>query len=357
MDRPVLIVKIGSNVIAQPNGSLNIALLNSLVQQIADLHQQGYDVLLVSSGAVTAGRQQVALTAKTDPVTQRQVLAAVGQTQLMQVYRNLFAECSLTCAQILVTKEDFRSRRHYLNIRNCLAGILRHQVLPIVNENDVVSVTELMFTDNDELAGLLASMMDAQRLIILTNVDGIYDRPPNQPDAQLIAEVLPQQELNALISAEKSDFGRGGMRTKSRIAQKLAKLGIGVHIANGLAKDVLKMIVAGKSVGTYFLPNRKVSTVKRWIGQVGNPQQGSIHVNEGAYRALTQQKQANSLLLVGVTKIEGDFSKGEVVQLKYREEVFGLGKSYYTAAQAQNLIGQSGKKPIVHYDHLYLSDL
>ncbi|MEM8965496.1 MAG: glutamate 5-kinase [Bacteroidota bacterium] len=357
MDRPVLIVKIGSNVIAQPDGTINNPLLRSLVQQIANLRQRGHDVLLVSSGAVTAGRQQVSPLPKTDPVVQRQVLAAVGQAQLMQLYRNLFTEHGISCAQILVTKEDFRSRRHYLNIRNCLDGILRHSTLPIVNENDVVSVTELMFTDNDELAGLLASMMDAQRLIILTNVDGIYDCPPSQEGAQLISEVHPQQILNALISAEKSDFGRGGMRTKSRIARKLADLGIGVHIANGQTKDVLENILIGKPVGTHFLPARKVSTVKRWIGQAGNTQQGSIHVNEGAHQALTQQKQANSLLLVGVIKIEGDFSKGEVVQLKHQGKVFGLGKSYYPASQAQQLMGQSDKKPIVHYDHLYLSDL
>lgn len=357
MDCPVLIVKIGSNVIAHPDGSLNTQLLSSLAQQVANLRQRGYDVLLVSSGAVTAGRRQVTLNQKTNPVTQRQILAAVGQAQLMQVYRNLFREHQIDCAQILVTKEDFRSRRHYLNVRNCLDGILRHQVLPIVNENDVVSVTELMFTDNDELAGLLASMMGAQRLIILTNVDGIYDRPPNQEGAQLIAEVTPQQPLNALISAEKSDFGRGGMRTKSRIAQKLADLGIGVHIANGLAENTLIEVIGGKKVGTHFLPDRKVSPVKRWIGQAKNAQQGSIHVNEGAYQALTQQAQANSLLLVGVIDVEGEFSKGEVVQLKYQGQVFGLGKSYYASAQAQALQGQSGKKPIIHYDHLYLSDM
>jgi len=357
VDRPVLIVKIGSNVIAQSDGSLNMLLLSSLVQQMTDLRQQGYDVLLVSSGAVTAGRQQVTPGQKADPVIQRQVLAAVGQAQLMQVYRSLFEEHDTTCAQILVTKEDFRSRRHYLNIRNCLDGILQHQVLPIVNENDVVSVTELMFTDNDELAGLLASMMDAQRLIILTNVDGIYDQPPSQDGAQLISEITPQQQLNALISAEKSNFGRGGMRTKSRIARKLADLGIGVHIANGQTDNVLLQIVNNQKVGTHFLPNRKVSPVKRWIGQAENAQQGSIHVNDGAYQALTQQKQANSLLLVGVTKIEGEFSKGEVIQLKYEGSVFGFGKSYYASSQALTLVGQAGKKPIIHYDHLYLSGL
>ncbi|MGB3587548.1 MAG: glutamate 5-kinase [Tunicatimonas sp.] len=355
MDRPALIVKIGSNVIARSDGALNTLLLSSLVRQMTDLRQQGYDVLLVSSGAVTAGRQQVTPGKKADPVVQRQVLAAVGQAQLMQVYRSLFEEHNTICAQILVTKEDFRSRRHYLNIRNCLDGILQHQVLPIVNENDVVSVTELMFTDNDELAGLLASMMGAQRLIILTNVDGIYDQPPSQAGAQLIAEIAPQQPLNALISAEKSNFGRGGMRTKSRMARKLADLGIGVHIANGQTDNILSKIINNQKVGTHFLPNRKVSPVKRWIGQAENTHQGSIHVNDGAYQALTQQEQANSLLPVGVIKIEGEFSKGEVVQLKHKGNIFGLGKSYYTSSQAQLLIGQSGKKPIIHYDHLYLS--
>lgn len=354
VQRSTLVIKIGSNVIAQSDGSLNTPLLRSLTEQIAALRRAGYDVLLVSSGAVTAGRKKVNLVPKTDPVTQRQVLAAVGQAQLMQVYTELFNAYDTTCAQILVSKEDFRSRRHYLNIRNCLSGILHHQVLPIINENDVVSVTELMFTDNDELAGLLASMMNAERLIILTNVDGIYNRPPSHPEAQLLEEVTPQEPLDAQISAEKSDFGRGGMRTKSRIARKLANLGISVHIANGRSPLILEKIISEDKVGTHFLPKKKASPIKRWIGQSEDVRQGSIHVNEGAYQALAQPERANSLLMVGVTDIEGDFTKGEVVGLKYENKLFGLGKTYYSATQAKALVGHAGKKPIVHYDHLYL---
>ena len=351
---PALVIKIGSNVLARPDGSLNLSLLRSLVRQITSIRQAGYNVLLVSSGAVTAGRKNVNPLPKTDTVTQRQVLAAVGQAQLMQVYTKLFGKHETTCAQILVTKEDFRSRRHYLNIRNCLTGILQHSVFPIINENDVVSVTELMFTDNDELAGLLASMMNAQRLIILTNVDGIYDQPPSQPGAQLLQQITPNQPLEAQISAEKSDFGRGGMRTKSRIARKLANLGVAVHIANGSTPGVLEKIIADKSVGTHFLPKKKASPIKRWLGQSEDAQKGSIHVNEGAYQALTQPERATSLLMVGVIQVDGNFAKSEVVQLKYKNEVFGLGKTYYSAAQARELMGQAGKKPIIHYDHLYL---
>lgn len=352
---PVLVIKIGSNVLARPDGSLNLTLLRSIVRQIASIRQAGYDVLLVSSGAVTAGRKYIDTLPKTDTVTQRQVLAAVGQSQLMQVYTRLFNKHEITCAQILVTKEDFRSRRHYLNIRNCLTGILQHSALPIINENDVVSVTELMFTDNDELAGLLASMMNAQRLIILTNVDGIYDQPPSHPQAQLLRQISPNQPLEAQISAEKSDFGRGGMRTKSRIARKLANLGITVHIANGSTPKVLEKIVANQNIGTHFLPKKKTSPIKRWLGQSEDAQKGSLHVNKGAYQALTQPERATSLLMVGVIQIDGNFAKSEVVQLKYENAVFGLGKSSYSAAQAKELIGEAGKKPVIHYDHLYLT--
>lgn len=354
MPRPALVIKIGSNIIAQPDGSLDEPLLLSLTRQVSSLRRSGYDVLLVSSGAVAAGRKKVTIQPKTDPVSRRQVLAAVGQARLMQVYTRLFDQHQITCAQILVTKEDFRSRRHYLNIRNCLTGILQHQALPIVNENDVVSVTELMFTDNDELAGLIAAMINAERLIILTNVDGIYDRPPSQPEARMLSKVEPKQTLDVQITAEKSEFGRGGMRTKCRIALKLANLGIGVHIANGRSPQVLESIINDEEIGTHFLPDKKASPIKRWIGQSEIANQGSIVVNEGAYQALINPKRTNSLLLVGVVAVDGEFDKGEVIQLKFNNKIFGLGKTYYSSNRARTLLGQSDKKPIVHYDHLYI---
>jgi glutamate 5-kinase len=355
LDQKKIVVKVGSNVITRSNGEVNHDLLASLCSQLAALRQSGYSPLLVSSGAVAAGRGRFHLEKKTDMVTQRQLLAAVGQTHLMNTYSRLLQVHHITCAQVLVTKEDFRDRRHYLNMRNCLEGMLSHGVLPIINENDVVSVTELMFTDNDELAGLLAAMVDARLLIILTNVAGIYDRNPKDPEAQLLREVDTTLDLRSMVSTEKSDFGRGGMLTKAAMAQKLADMGIEVHIAGGHSEQVLQKIAAGEVIGTRFSPDRKAKSVKRWIGHAGGYTSGSVYLNAGACRALMDSKKATSLLPVGIVSVEGDFERGDIIRLKDEKgEAFGLGKVQYDAITARELAGKQGQKPLVHYDYLYL---
>lgn len=350
-----IVIKIGSNVIARPDGTVNVPWLQQLCRQVATLHQQGWEPLIVSSGAVASGRSRIPLSKKTDPVTQRQLLAAVGQTHLINTYTQLLAPHQLLCAQVLVTKEDFRSRRHYLNVRHCLEAILHHRAIPIVNENDVVSVTELMFTDNDELAGLVAAMIDAERLVILTNVAGIYDRPPGDPAAQLIAHATVDTDFAGMISAERSDFGRGGMRTKVRMAQKVAALGVGVHIADGQQPDVLLALLQPQPPGTFIEPLKKTTGLKRWISHSEGHVQGSLLVNAGAYQALTDTQQANSLLPVGITEVRGAFEKNDIVRLCSPEgEVFGIGRVHYASSEIAALLGQRGHKPVVHYDYLYL---
>lgn len=351
-----IVIKIGSNVITQPDGSINMPLLEHLCAQIAQLRQKGMEALIVSSGAVAAGRGIFPLQKKIDPVTRRQLLAAVGQHQLMQTYTRLFQQYDCHCAQVLVTKEDFRSRRHYLNIRNCLEGILQNHVIPIINENDVVSVTELMFTDNDELAGLVAAMLNVHTLIILTNVAGLYDRNPKDPEAQLITTVdSRKQDFSAVISAEKSDFGRGGMLTKVRMAQKLAAMGTGVYIAGGKQEDILLSIAEGKQGGTYFPASKKTTGVKRWIGHADGYASGKVYVNEGAKKVLLDTQKASSLLPVGIVRIEGEFRKNDVLSLCDEEgKAFGLGKARYGSKQAKKVLGLRGQKPFVHYDYMYL---
>ena len=342
-------------MIAHADGTVNTALLTGICHQIVALHQQDQEVILVSSGAVASGRSQITPHKKTDPIAQRQLWAAVGQTQLINTYTQLLQQHRILCAQVLVTKEDFRSRMHYLNIRHCLESILQHRVIPIINENDVVSITELMFTDNDELAGLVAAMLDADRLIILTNVDGIYDRHPADPQAQRITEATPDTDFSTMVSAQKSDFGRGGMLTKSRIARKLADMGVDVHIVNGKQSGVLTAVTSGASVGTHFPAQKRTTGVKRWISHAEGFVRGSVMVNEGAYRALTDEQQANSLLLVGVVSVQGGFEKNDVVQLyDAAGKTFGIGKVQYDAETAGKLIGEHGHKPLIHYDHLYL---
>ena len=355
MPSPRIVIKIGSNVIAHSDGTVNVALLQHVCQQVAVLHQQGWEPLIVSSGAVASGRSRISLPKKVDPVTQRQLLAAIGQTHLINTYTRLLEPHNLVCAQVLVTKEDFRSRRHYLNVRHCLETILHYRAIPIVNENDVVSVTELMFTDNDELAGLVAAMIDADRLAILTNVAGIYDRPPHDPEAQLITQASSNTDFSKMISAEKSDFGRGGMLTKVRIAQKTAAMGIGVHIVDGRQSDVLLSLTQPKPPGTFFTPQKKVTGIKRWISHAEGYVQASIMVNAGGVRALTDARYATSLLPVGVTAIEGEFERNDLVHLRTQEgTVFGIGRAQYSSQEAHPIISQQGHKPLIHYDHLYI---
>src|ERR1700733_5256594 len=184
-----IIIKIGSNVFTQKDGLPDLNRISHLVEQIAEIKKQGKEVILVSSGAVASGRSLITVSEKYDAVAARQLLASIGQVKLINTYANLFERFDILCSQVLVTKEDFRDRMHYLNMRNCLEILLQHQVIPVVNENDVVSVTELMFTDNDELAGLIASMLNAQALIILSNVDGLYDGDPKAAGSKVIEEI------------------------------------------------------------------------------------------------------------------------------------------------------------------------
>jgi glutamate 5-kinase len=222
-----IIIKVGSNVLTREDGMLNVTRMANIVDQIAMLHKSGIQIILVTSGAVAAGRAEVEPLRKLDPVSSRQLWSAVGQVKLINRYADLFREYGMTCAQVLTTKESFRDRDHYLNMRNCISTLLENGVIPVVNENDTISVTELMFTDNDELSGLLASMMDMDALIILSNVDGVYDGSPNDPASKVIP-VIKHGETPVIDSVPtvKSTHGRGGMITKYKIASKLAGQGI-----------------------------------------------------------------------------------------------------------------------------------
>src|SRR6201992_3884919 len=250
-----IVIKIGSNVLTQKDGLPDLLRISHLVDQIAKIKKQGKEVVLVSSGAVASGRSLISISEKFYSVATRQLFASIGQVKLINTYAQLFEKYNILCSQVLVTKEDFRDRLHYLNMKNCLKILLQHQVLPVVNENDVVSVTELMFTDNDELAGLIASMLNAQALIILTNVDGIYDSDPRNLNAHIIEEIEGKGlDFSSFIGSDRSQFGRGGMITKSTMAQKVAQLGIAVHIANGTRENVIPDVLDGKVAHTHFIP-------------------------------------------------------------------------------------------------------
>ncbi|MFI3265062.1 MAG: glutamate 5-kinase [Rikenellaceae bacterium] len=359
-----VVVKIGSNVLTHANGHLDTTRLSSLVDQIVELQGAGIKVIVVSSGAVAAGRSEISQHGRRlDSVSERQLFSAVGQVKLINKYYSLFHDHGVVCGQVLTTKEAFSSRTHYLNQQNCMRTMLESGVVPIVNENDTISITELMFTDNDELSGLVATMMGADALIILSNIDGIYDGDPKLPTSKVIREVsADNSDLSEFISTSKSQFGRGGMLTKSRISSKVADEGIEVIIANGRKADILPQLLLGDSeaddvVATRFKPSTKgVSGIKRWIAHSDGFAKGRLVIDDNALKALLSPV-ATSLLPVGVVRVEGDFEKHDIVKVESTAgQTIAIGRISVDSAEAKASAGIRGLKPIIHYDYLYIEE-
>lgn len=353
-----IVVKIGSQVLCDPKGALNLDVMAGLANQLGQLRADGWQVLLVSSGAVAAGSMEAAeqVGRINDPVARKQVMAATGQVRLMETYRQLFAKSGHAIAQVLATKSDFQTRRHYLNMRNCIEALLVAGIVPIINENDVVSVTELMFTDNDELAGLLAGMVDADLLCLLSTVPGVYDGDPNHAETHCIQhwddEVHKAEEI---VSRGASALGRGGMHSKLAIARKASSLGTEVVIADGTDTDILEKIIGGAEVGTRFPITGEASPAKRWLASADDHATGSVTVNAGAEEALTDNNRLASLLPVGIESVDGRFARGDVVRIVGASgKVIGCGQAAYDHEETRRLLGQRGHKPLIHYDYLYL---
>jgi glutamate 5-kinase len=353
-----IVVKIGSQVLCEPDGSLNLDVMASLADQLGMLHADGWQVLLVSSGAVAAGKSEAHDRVRkiSDPVARKQVMAATGQVRLMETYRQLFAKGGLTIAQVLATKSDFQTRRHYLNMRNCIEALLSAGIVPIINENDVVSVTELMFTDNDELAGLLAGMVNANLLCLLSTVPGVFDGDPNHAATRCISEWNEAlHKADDIVSRGTSALGRGGMHSKLGIARKVAGLGTEVVIADGTDAEIMQKIISVTVTGTRFPVTGEASPAKRWLASADGYATGSVTINAGAAEVLTDTSRLASLLPVGIERIDGQFSRGDVVRiLSSSGEVIGCGQAAYDHDEARQVLGQRGHKPLIHYDYLYL---
>lgn len=364
-------VKIGSNVLTRRDGTLDVTRMSALVDQVAELHKAGVEIILVSSGAVASGRSEIHPAKKLDSVDQRQLFSAVGQAKLINRYYELFREHGIPVGQVLTMKENFATRRHYLNQKNCMTVMLENGVIPIVNENDTISVSELMFTDNDELSGLIASMMDAQVLIILSNIDGIYNGSPADPASEVIRKIEHGKDLSSYIQTSKSSFGRGGMLTKTNIARKVADEGITVIIANGkrdnilvdllhqelpaLFSDVQSSALDSQLTYTRFIPApQPVSSVKKWIAHSEGFAKGELHIDDCATKVLASDK-AVSILPIGITDVRGEFEKDDIVRIiDFEGNPIGVGKANCSSEQAREAMGKHGKKPVVHYDYLYI---
>jgi glutamate 5-kinase len=350
-----IVVKVGTNALLTPEGMLDGNVVKELIRQIGTLMKNGVRVTLVSSGAMACGRNRLRRKKNlTESVEERQLFAAVGQVELMLSYRSIAEKQGLTVAQILATKEDFRTRDHYANMQRCFETLLKEGVIPIVNENDVVAVEELMFTDNDQLAGLVASMIDAEALIVLSNIDGVYDRPLEEKGAKLMSIYHPGKDAHRVRAGHASSFGRGGIQTKLETSRLLAAQGVVTHITNVSATDVLLRIQQGEQIGTTVLPLRsRISGTRRWLANSADHRSGSVTVDRGAGKALNSEQPAN-LLPVGIRSFDGIFHKGDIISvMDDKGRMIGVGMAAYGSSVLAKCMGKRGHPPFIRADYFF----
>ena len=352
-----VVVKLGTTLLTGGSDHLNENIMSSLVAQVAQLHRQGLELLVVSSGAITAGRYKLGLTKKLRSIPFKQVFSSVGQSRLMLTYEQLFNRHNITVAQALLTKADLSDRAGYLNARNTLLALLELRVLCIVNENDVVAVDEIQeakFGDNDNLSAMVANLVDADLLLLLTDTAGLYTADPRRdPDARLIPQVERiDSKIEQLATDTTGSLGIGGMMTKIEAARLATASGITVIIADGREQDVIVRLAAGEAIGTCFWPlTDKLESRKRWMVS-GLSTRGGLVVDAGAARAL--RKQNRSLLATGIEKVEGEFQRGDVVTIYDHEgSLLGCGITNYSSTDIDTIKGAHSKKiaTLLGYDY------
>ncbi len=333
-----IIVKVGTSTLTGGTPRLSRPHMLDLIRQIVTLHGSGDRVVLVSSGAIAAGRERLDHPNLPNHLPAKQMLSAVGQGHLMQVYSQLFELYDVHIGQVLLTHSDLSHRTRYLNARDTLSTLLDYGIVPIVNENDTVAVEEIKVGDNDNLSAQIAVLLNAALLVILTDQDGLYDRDPRLAGAQLIPRVDQiDDQIRTLAGLSVSGLGVGGMATKIQAAQLATRSGIRVVIANGRAPDVLTRLVAGESVGTQFVPAfGHIESRKRWL--LAERAQGTLIVDGGAARVL--RDQGASLLPVGIRAIRREFERGAVVAvMDEHAQTIGLGLVNYASAELERLRG------------------
>jgi len=318
-----IVIKLGTRVLTHDDGRLALARLFRVVEAAAALRRQGKEVLLVSSGAVGLGVEALGLESTPSDIVERQACAAVGQTRLMDLYQQGFSRLGLVCGQVLLTQSDFADRDHYINLRSTLNALLRHGVVPIINENDAVSTEELdmleggtrpIFGDNDKLSALVAVKLDADLLVLLTDVDGVFDKNPRKySNAKLLSRIDDNQDADIQTSGTGSTVSRGGMLSKIEAAWIAARSGCHAIIASGRSPTALSEVLAGHQIGTLFpAAQHGLTSRRRWIAFATAPR-GELHLDAGAVHAL--RDRGASLLAIGVNRVEGSFEGGEVVEL------------------------------------------
>ena len=360
-----IVIKVGTNILREEDGKVNLANIEKLVEQMAVLSKGGLEVIFVTSGAIGAGMGVLGLKERPITIALKQAAAAVGQSRLMQAYEELFAAHGIIVAQILLTGDDFNDRKRYLNSRNALTTLLDLGVIPIINENDTVAVEEIKLGDNDNLSAQVACLMDADLLVILTDIDGFYTVDPRHGGGELVktvAEITPQMEEAAGGSG--THVGTGGMYAKLQAAKMVSGSGEYTVVANGAVEDVILRIMEGEEIGTLFLPSGdRMSSRKRWIAFTLKPQ-GTLKVDDGAREALL--RRGKSLLSIGITEAQGEFEIGDAVRIvdkSFAEIARGLAS--YSSDEVRKIIGLRAKDieavlgykycdEVVHRDNMVL---
>ncbi len=363
----IIVVKVGTNVLSRKDGLLNVERIERLVGELSGIRNRGKKVILVSSGAVGAGMGRLGLKERPALLPQLQAVAAIGQSKLIEAYESALGRFGAHAGQVLLTADDLSDRKRYLNARNTLRTMLDYGALPIINENDTVSVRELhtTFGDNDRLAALVANLFSNPLLILLTDVDGLFDRDPAEPGAQLISVVANwTPKLNSYVVEKTSKRSKGGMSSKLKAAKMITEAGGNMIIANGDTPDILTRIFDSEEVGTVFLAQDVVLRArKRWIGYAGRPA-GTIYLDEGA--AVAVAKKGKSLLPVGIADCTGHFEKGDLVSLvdpQGNEVARGL-TNYNTrdtllirgknSKAIREVLGQFHYEEVVHRDNMQI---
>ncbi|MCH7922176.1 MAG: glutamate 5-kinase [Nitrospinae bacterium] len=364
-----VVIKVGSYILASPDHTLNTEMIRNLVSQVAALKDEGMEIIIVSSGAIAAGIRQLGLPSVPQSMPKKQAAAAVGQSILIWEYERNFQETGHQVAQVLLTHDDLATRRRFLNAKNTLEELLSFGVIPIINENDTVSVDEIKMGDNDLLSATVATMAQAQLLIVVSDVEGLYTGDPTRDKgARLLSEVEAiTPEIEQAAGLPTSDVGSGGMATKVQAAKSAGLMGIPTIIVSGRQPDVIRRALGGDKVGTFFLPGKdRLAARKHWLRYTLKPK-GSITVDEGAMQAIT--KRGKSLLPSGIVKVEGRFEYGDAVSLQgLNGKEIGRGLSNYTLDELRKIQGHHTKDieallgykyydEVVHRDNLVLLDL
>jgi len=336
-----IVIKIGSRVLASTRQGLDSRRMGGIVREIAELHRRGYEIVIVSSGAIVAGMKELGLNDRPKGISLKQAAASVGQSKLIQLYERFFRRMGIRVAQILLTREDMADRRRFLNSRNTLLALLSYRVIPVINENDTVAVDEIRFGDNDLLSGLVTNLVDADILVILSDIDGLYTADPSIDSTATLIPLVEEidRHIESIAGGSITVEGTGGMASKVEAARKVSEFGIPTIIMNGNIRGLLRKALEGYEIGTLFLPKRlRLTSRKHWIAHA-LPTSGYLVLDRGAMDALIER--GKSLLPSGIIRIKGEFDTGDAVVCEDEAgRPFAKGLTNYSSRELEKIKGK-----------------